>query len=726
MQRFQDIQISDNLLKSQFFNYFLNGDYQMAFDLISHNSQLDSKAFVANFINEIAEVLYATEDSVDTETLGKLRELSLDFNEIINQFLNRYDYDSTATYKLYNFVIYNNEVYMYINSIPSTGNIPTNTTYWLKIGLRGEKGAGGCSQLQMKFYWQEGIAYQPFDLVITIPQGTTNTGDMWVAKVANINQYPTEDSVYWEKFVEASNGFIYSSKTQPVDRYIGQIWLEMASYIYQIDSEVAYSKIVPNNAVSADVLSMGGKSVVFNQLAKFATYTDWVRINDTTAQASRDITVETYPRFLTPDLNVVGHIYYIKAKNDTNVSMTVYLDTIKYSKSFNLSPGEEKAVLYTSSIKCSMYCVVRTNVTNVLAGSKITAIVHDLTQMFGSGNEPTIEQFEAMFPNDYYPYNEGEIVSADVDEVEVRGKNLVDPSALGNSYLNYTSGAVVEGNIHYLATTVKYPILSGQTLTLSFKSTNNSPWCSLTLYDAQGKYLSYKSVYAKTLSITAEKNGYVSFTTYSTGNAIETNTDIQLELGSVATEHTPYSINSIPIPVVIRNLSGYGWSAGSVYNEVDFENKQYIQRIGVVDLGTLAWNRALTSTGFYRIFSRSLVNIIKSTANHAKANILNALYITVSADDTYLGIDGIATDNSGAIFIHDDNYTSASAFKSAMSGVMLYYELATPIITDISDLLTFNFKNIKVEDGGTITFHQSNESYHLEIPNSIKYKIKEE
>lgn len=30
----------------------------------------------------------------------------------------------------------------------------------------------------------------------------------------------------------------------------------------------------------------------------------------------------------------------------------------------------------------------------------------DLTAMFGIGNEPTVEQFNAMFPNEYYPFTE--------------------------------------------------------------------------------------------------------------------------------------------------------------------------------------------------------------------------------------------------------------------------------------------------------------------------------
>lgn len=41
----------------------------------------------------------------------------------------------------------------------------------------------------------------------------------------------------------------------------------------------------------------------------------------------------------------------------------------------------------------------------------------DLTLMFGAGNEPTAEQFEAMFPAESYPYNLGEIISARTETI---------------------------------------------------------------------------------------------------------------------------------------------------------------------------------------------------------------------------------------------------------------------------------------------------------------------
>lgn len=43
---------------------------------------------------------------------------------------------------------------------------------------------------------------------------------------------------------------------------------------------------------------------------------------------------------------------------------------------------------------------------------KNSLMLFDLTLIFGAGNEPTAEQFEAMFPADSYQYNPGEIISS--------------------------------------------------------------------------------------------------------------------------------------------------------------------------------------------------------------------------------------------------------------------------------------------------------------------------
>ena len=53
-----------------------------------------------------------------------------------------------------------------------------------------------------------------------------------------------------------------------------------------------------------------------------------------------------------------------------------------------------------------------------------------------------------------------------------------------------------------------------------------------------------------------------------------------------------------------------------------------------------------------------------------------------------------------------------------MQGVMLYYELAEPIITDIVKEDLEYLEALKVESGGTITF--ANAEY-LQVPNEESY-----
>ena len=54
------------------------------------------------------------------------------------------------------------------------------------------------------------------------------------------------------------------------------------------------------------------------------------------------------------------------------------------------------------------------------------------------------------------------------------------------------------------------------------------------------------------------------------------------------------------------------------------------------------------------------------------------------------------------IQIKDTSYTDATAFKTAMTGVILNYELATPTRTTIAENLTFEEVSATIEQGGSI------------------------
>ena len=62
----------------------------------------------------------------------------------------------------------------------------------------------------------------------------------------------------------------------------------------------------------------------------------------------------------------------------------------------------------------------------------------------------------------------------------------------------------------------------------------------------------------------------------------------------------------------------------------------------------------------------------------------------------------IARTTDGLLWIRDDSYTTAQDFKTAMNGVMLYYELATPTQTTIATNLHFSEISMLIQEGGKI------------------------
>lgn len=171
------------------------------------------------------------------------------------------------------------------------------------------------------------------------------------------------------------------------------------------------------------------------------------------------------------------------------------------------------------------------------------------------------------------------------------------------------------------------------------------------------------------------------------------------------------------IPSAVRALDGYGWSAGSVYNSIEQDGDGrwwYHKRVGAVDLGEYAKvSKVTTSQG---AMYRYVIDGIVSTNN--RLNMLCANYIT-----TTQGKRGELTVSGASInadFI-DSRYDSVDAFKIANYGVMLYYELAEPIVTDITDLIGDTLNWLAVDDGDTIIFDNA---AGLAVPNEVQYRVK--
>ncbi len=177
-----------------------------------------------------------------------------------------------------------------------------------------------------------------------------------------------------------------------------------------------------------------------------------------------------------------------------------------------------------------------------------------------------------------------------------------------------------------------------------------------------------------------------------------------------ALPYEPYKESTFPIPEAVQALDGYGDGVSdTVYNYVDFEKKQFVKNVGCVDLGMLSW--VMSSSSTYR-YQAEVPNIVSVTADTVDFVCDKYRGDTVWADKT-------ASHYATRIYVFDSDYTDAASFKAAMSGVMLYYELAEPVITDISDILS-HANMLEVYEGGTVEV-VTDDAYAESVPTKITY-----
>lgn len=96
------------------------------------------------------------------------------------------------------------------------------------------------------------------------------------------------------------------------------------------------------------------------------------------------------------------------------------------------------------------------------------------------------------------------------------------------------------------------------------------------------------------------------------------------------------------------------------------------RRFGIVDLGTLSWARNTTNQFYTTLPTASVNNTTKMIANGYIASSYGAYNNNVDRSLTVNGASG------ARLWCRDTRYDDLSSFVSAMSGVYLVYELATP------------------------------------------------
>ena len=216
--RHQDLQIDDMALYHQFLVYMQGQNYSDGLVLLANNAQqLNGKAYVANLINTITSGISNLQHRFDNSVIIYLSAMTNTFMTWVDNFKQMGEWSDTATYEKNNFVVYDNEIYMAIHDIP-TGYMPTNSTYWLYLGLRGFQGVPGVG-VNIVGDWDASTTYQQNDIVV-------KNGQLYLALTSNSGADPESSPDQWLLFCSIEPGVINVGTLPPANPVNNEIWFQ--------------------------------------------------------------------------------------------------------------------------------------------------------------------------------------------------------------------------------------------------------------------------------------------------------------------------------------------------------------------------------------------------------------------------------------------------------------------------------------------------------------------
>lgn len=185
----------------------------------------------------------------------------------------------------------------------------------------------------------------------------------------------------------------------------------------------AASRTAPSGAKYVSVDKVGGKSTVWNQLYDRTKPTDGENNGITFSRQEDGSFVATGKNidgtmsYVYTKINVTaGHIYFSKSIRLGDVGKSYLAGVTIGNNAYDRGNG---AIATASKTGIASFVVQMFEKGAEAKNEVVRPRVFDLTLMFGVGNEPTAEQFTAMFPAESYPYNPGEIISSRTETITV-------------------------------------------------------------------------------------------------------------------------------------------------------------------------------------------------------------------------------------------------------------------------------------------------------------------
>lgn len=347
----------------------------------------------------------------------------------------------------------------------------------------------------------------------------------------------------------------------------------------------------------------------------------------------------------------------------------------------------------------------------------LNALLIDLTEMFGTGNEPTKEECDRMFAcMGALPQG---LTVAQPTGLKSIGYNQWNPDNV-LEYKSVSAGTVIGVNGSHIAVIECLPckIGTGENNGYVIGYGEGDTWSDegievyltpLNPLEVDGElYLQKLDKEATYGTYVPQIKGYLLVVTPTTDKLCA---HFHWSGDRAATDYEPYFESSVALPV-IPEMSEWGLAgiqASGIQDSVNLEKNTYTKRIDCLDLGNISYQYYSPSETYpYGFFATSI--------NNARFSKTNALMCEKYTHGSFAADKAIManTANNYTFYIIDGSYTDAVSLKNALEGVKLYYEIIPqeyPIVTKAapnyigSDYGVEEFTGSKVPLAANILFY---------------------
>lgn len=326
---------------------------------------------------------------------------------------------------------------------------------------------------------------------------------------------------------------------------------------------------------------------------------------------------------------------------------------------------------------------------------------YDLTQMFGSTIADYIRSlesstagagvafFRSLFPAPYYAYNAGTLMHVQTSAHKMTGFNQWDEE-WENGRIVATNGVTASGNGIRSKNFIRVIPNTGYYFQKTYANYPGASSVVYAYYDENKTFISGGEASTFNTFTTPSGAAYMKFCIPTSAAVVAYPHDICINLhwdGERDGEYEPYEEHTYPLDsdLVLRGIPKLDANNNLYYDGDEYESDGTVARkYGIVDLGTLEWHKSQSGNNFY---AKVPSPFYKMSPNGIGTICARYKYVSGAGDNGYYPSDDKAyrfnysaepSASACEMYIHDESYSDATAFATALSGVYMVYELATP------------------------------------------------